>query len=89
MDNIIQADIFFFVTTIFIVVATIILIVSGIYIIKSLREIREGISVVKAEALEIVNDSRSFRSSVKEKGRFIRKIAKIIFHAKQFNKWTK
>ena len=89
MEDLAQADIFFFVTTIAVVVITVLLVVLLVYAIKFVRDARVIAKMVLDEAHEIMDDVDEFRKNVKHKAgrisgllgvvttaRFIRRIFK-------------
>jgi hypothetical protein len=67
MSNVLQADIFFFVTTIAVVVVTIVVLVAGIFVIKTVRDIRKIVHTISEEATMIVQDVGEFREHIKGK----------------------
>jgi uncharacterized protein YoxC len=71
MENLIQSDIFFFVTTIAVVIVSIVVIVAGIYLVKTLKDIRETIRIVKEEASLIIDDVDELRSDIKGKVKLV------------------
>jgi hypothetical protein len=67
-ETLIHADIFFFVTTILAIVLGIGIAVALFYIIRILRAIDFISKEVKGETVEIIEDVRTFRTSMKEDG---------------------
>jgi hypothetical protein len=68
MDTFIQADIFFFVTTIFVIILVIVLAIAGFYIIRILRNLRDVSEIVKSETQHIAGDVENLRSDLKRTG---------------------
>lgn len=67
-ESFIQADIFFFITTIAIVLVTIGLIVAIVYVIKILRTVSEVTDKVKEESEEVIADIKTLRTNIKSEG---------------------
>jgi hypothetical protein len=67
-ETLIHADIFFFVTTIIVILIGLGIIVALYYIIRILRAIDFISKEVKGETVEIIEDVRTFRTSMKEDG---------------------
>ena len=68
MDNLIHADIFFFISTIALVVVSVGLIIALVYVIKILRNVSEVSDKVKEESSEILDDLKSLRGTIKQEG---------------------
>jgi len=71
-----HADIFFFITTIAVVIFTALMIIVGVYVIITLRDVRDLVKVVKDEAIHLVEDVEDFRENAKVKIRVVSKILK-------------
>jgi hypothetical protein len=65
MEDLIHADVFFFVTTIFIVVVTAVLTVASVYIIGILQDLKHISGKAKIEGEEILADVKTLRENVK------------------------
>ncbi|MEX2514947.1 MAG: hypothetical protein WD335_02335 [Candidatus Paceibacterota bacterium] len=89
MESILQADIFFFVTTVVMIVVGILLAVFLVYAIKLIRDIYIIMEIVREEAVDVIDDIDAFRRNVRHKAarlsgllgavttaRFIRRILK-------------
>jgi|AntRauTorckE6833_2_1112554.scaffolds.fasta_scaffold00843_12 hypothetical protein len=89
MESIIQADIFFFVTTVVVLVIGILLSILLVFAIKLIRDIYIIMEVVREEAVHVLDDIDEFRRNVKHKAerlsgllgivttaRFIRRVLK-------------
>lgn len=89
MESIIQADIFFFVTTVVVLVIGILLAVLLVFAIKLIRDIYIILELVREEAVDVMDDIDDFRRDVKHKAerlsgllgvvttaRFIRRVLK-------------
>ena len=68
MDNVIHADVFFFVTTVAIVLVSVGFLVVLIYAIKILNDFRHISGKIRGESDEIIKDIGELRHTVKEKG---------------------
>lgn len=68
MDNIVQADIFFFVASILLTIATVVFIVAIVYVIKILREARSIAGVIRRETETIAADFESLRERMRDNG---------------------
>ena len=66
MQEILHANIFFFITAIGVVVITVLLVVMLVYGIKFVRNLSDISDEVKGEAHEYVSASRTFREKVLE-----------------------
>lgn len=71
MENLIHADVFFFITSIAVVIVSIVAIVAGVYLIKTLKDIRETIEMIKEEASLIIDDVDELRSDIKGKVKLV------------------
>ena len=95
MEDVIQADIFFFVTTVMVVLVGITMVVALIYLIKFIRDLRELAATVSEEAEELIYELEEFKESLKDKaetyGKFLgvfttTKFLKAIFSTKKRRK---
>jgi hypothetical protein len=68
MDTLIQADIFFFITSIAVIVLTLLLIVLIVYGVKIARTISSITETIKKESENVVDDIAELRGRVKEEG---------------------
>lgn len=68
MDTLIQADIFFFITSIAVIVLTLLLIVLLAYGVKIARTIASIANTVKEESENVIEDIADLRGRVKEEG---------------------
>ena len=68
MNDLIHADIFFFVTTIAVVVVGIIFAVALIYLVMTLRRIRKIADLVHEEAVLVQEDMHDLRDAVRREG---------------------
>ena len=66
MNNIIQADIFFFTSTVLLSLVAIVFIVVLIYLIKVLREARAVAALVHKEAERLAGDLEAVREKIRE-----------------------
>jgi hypothetical protein len=82
MESFVQADIFFFVTTIMVAVISILLVVLLLYVIKLIRDIYIIMEIVREEAVELIDDIDEFRHSVKHKAERLSGLLGLITTAK-------
>ena len=68
MDTLIQADIFFFITSIAVIVLTLLLIALLAYGVKIARTIASIANTVKEEGENVIEDIADLRGRVKEEG---------------------
>jgi len=78
MEQFINADIFFFITTIVVIVASIVLTIAFVYVIQILRDVRYIIKRVRKEADEILGDVHDARKFVKKEVRQMLDIKELI-----------
>jgi predicted Holliday junction resolvase-like endonuclease len=71
MESIIKSDVFFFVTTVAVIVVTLIIVIAFTYVIRIASDIKYISTRAKQEADEIVDDLKSARETLKDKGRTI------------------
>jgi hypothetical protein len=76
MEDLIHADVFFFVTTIFIVVITAFLMVASVYVIGILKDLKHISGKAKIEGEEILADVKTLRENVKREGASLRQISR-------------
>ena len=69
MDTLVQADIFFFITTIAIVVVTIAILIALFFFIQILRDVRYTSKRIREETDKIVSDVGDLREFVKREGK--------------------
>lgn len=67
MSSFLQADIFFFITTIAVIIFTVILSFGGYYVIKILKNLREMADTVHEEVRLIKQDIDDLRSGVRDR----------------------
>ncbi|MBI2577251.1 MAG: hypothetical protein HYV77_00195 [Candidatus Wildermuthbacteria bacterium] len=79
MDSIIQADIFFFITTVALVTLTVILAVALIYIVKILRNIKHVTDLAKKESLLLSEDFEQVRLKIRQEGFKIQYLLQLLF----------
>ncbi len=68
MENLIHADIFFFISTIALVLISIGIVISLVYVIRILRNVSEVSDKVKEESSEILSDMKELRGTIKQEG---------------------
>ncbi len=66
MQNFIQSDIFFFVTTIAVVVVAIFFVVALVYVIRILKNIKDVSDIVKSNAKFLSGDLSGMRKKLKK-----------------------
>lgn len=81
MNEVLQSDIFFFVTTAVVIVVGILLIVAIGYVIKILRDVKKGIDYVKEGSVVVREEAKVFIEKVKTEKNLIKKIGALIFAA--------
>ena len=78
MEELVKADIFFFITSIFVVIISVVLLAALYYLIRILRDVKEISKNVNNESQLIIKDIGNVRKGIKNKGRqvasFISKI---------------
>lgn len=67
MENILHADIFFFVTTIAVVVISIVAVIALIYVVLILRIVRRLMNHFEKSAVELTRDMSGIRIDIREK----------------------
>lgn len=68
MENIIQADIFFFITSIAVIVFTICLAIVMFYVVRILKDMKHISKTMSQESDKLLNDIDSLRETVKAEG---------------------
>ncbi|GMQ95101.1 MAG: hypothetical protein BMS9Abin13_211 [Patescibacteria group bacterium] len=68
MNDIIQMDIFFFITSIAIIVLTIFFVTALVYVIRILKNVRDISNVVKKESDFLSQDFAELRANVRKEG---------------------
>lgn len=76
MENLIQADIFFFITTIVTITLGILVSIALVYFIKILIDIREISRMARNESADIASDIQGIRREVKDE---FRKNSSVLF----------
>lgn len=83
MQEILKADIFFFVTTIVVVLVGICLIIFLIYALQIIADVKFISRKVKQESEEFIQDAKEMREAIKEKGTSLVGILSLIFGQKK------
>lgn len=68
MDELLHANIFFFITSIAVIVVTVFLVVLLHHLIQIARDAREITNMVKEESTEIAEDLEELRDTIKKEG---------------------
>ncbi len=68
MENVIHADIFFFITSIAVIILTLLLVVAGVFIVKILRNIQVFSETLRREGNLLAEDLSDLRERVKKDG---------------------
>lgn len=79
MEAIAKSEVFFFITTICIVLVTLIIVVAGVYLVKIVSDIKVISKRIKEETAEVMDDLKSARESLKDRGRSLGSILAAIF----------
>lgn len=66
MQNLIQSDVFFFITSVAVIVVTIFVLVVLWYLISILRNVKEVSDIIKKETLFFSGDLADFRKKIKK-----------------------
>ena len=85
MDNLIQADIFFFITTAAVVIVSIALLAILIYVLLILKDAKKVSNKVKEETELVAADLDEMRREMKKEGRRLKPM--VAFVAKVFKKF--
>ncbi|MEK9182104.1 MAG: hypothetical protein AAB781_00770 [Patescibacteria group bacterium] len=75
MENIIQADIFFFITSVAVIVFTICSIIVMIYVTRILRDMKHISKMMSQESDKLLGDIGSLREVIEEEGAKVKTIA--------------
>ena len=79
MEELIHADIFFFVTTIAVVVVTIAVVIASVFFIRILRDLKDVSRRIRDEAEDIEEDIEVLRTAVKTEGFKLRHLFSFFF----------
>lgn len=74
MENIIQADIFFFISSVAVIVFTICSIIVMIYVTRILRDMKRISKMMSQESDKIISDIDSLRETIEEEGAKVKTI---------------
>lgn len=88
MENIMKADIFFFVTTIIVVLVGLGLLVFLVYAIRIISDVKFVSRKIKEESVEFLQDAKEMREHLKQKGGSLLGIFSLLFGKKQTRKKT-
>ncbi len=66
MENLIQSDVFFFITSIAVVVVTIFILVILWYIVRILKNVKDVSDVIKKESIFVLGDLSSLGAKIKK-----------------------
>lgn len=75
MDNIIQADIFFFISSVAVIVFTICTVIVMIYVTRILRDMKHISQMMSQESDKLLGDIGSLRETIEEEGAKVKTIA--------------
>jgi hypothetical protein len=78
MNTLIQANVFFFVTTVAIAVLSILLIIAFVYVIRFLRDLTDVSKRFKEKSTDILKDIDEFRASARAEGTKTRSFLRLI-----------
>lgn len=79
MEAVAKSEIFFFITTVCIILVTLVILVSGVYLVKIVADVKSITKRLKEETAEVMDDLKSARESLKEKGRSFASVLAAIF----------
>jgi Ca2+/Na+ antiporter len=86
MSTLIQADIFFFISSVSILILVALLIVIAFYVIRVVKDIKEIVKAVKSETKETLQDFNNLRSQVKAEGGFFKRFLGTFFKTNRTTK---
>ncbi len=66
MENLIQSDVFFFITSIAVVIVTIFILVILWYVVRILKNVKDVSDVIKKESIFVLSDLSGLRAKVKK-----------------------
>ena len=78
MDTLVQADIFFFITSIAIALVTIAILIALFFFIQILRDVRYTSKRVREETDRIISDVDDLREFVKKEGKRVINLKKLV-----------
>ena len=78
MEQLIHADVFFFVTTIAVAILSIATLIALIYLIIILRNLKEFSKRAKEEGIAVIDDVTSVRHFVRDKSHTLRSLFKLL-----------
>lgn len=90
MQDLMQANIFFFVTTIAVIAITLVTVIAGAYAIRVLRDLTYISKRARDKSDEIIKDIDELRSSIKNQGlktHFVGAFLKRVFKGKKKSSW--
>ena len=65
MENLIQSDIFFFITSIAVIVVTIFILIILWYVVRILKNVKDVSDIIKKESFFVLNDLSGLRERIK------------------------
>jgi len=80
MENIIKADIFFFITSIAVVVSTIGVVIVAVYVVRILRDMKHISKKVSEEGDKIIGDVEYLREAAKAEGVKIKNVSDFFYN---------
>ncbi len=71
MENLIQSDVFFFITSIAVIVVTVFILVILWYVVRILKNVKDVSDVIKKESIFVLSDLSSLGEKIKKFLQFI------------------
>lgn len=71
MDELLKADIFFFITSVAVVVVAVLMAVALVYAIRILRDVSDAVALLKKEAESVVRHATAIKDAVKDKAEYV------------------
>jgi Skp family chaperone for outer membrane proteins len=89
MEQILKANIFFFITSVAVMVLSVIAAVFLIYIIRILRDVKDISGRIRSESAMLAEDIAALRANVRNKGMKLRHIIGLIQNIRERTKRTR
>ncbi len=89
MNTLIQADIFFFISSIGFIIITILALIAGIFLIKTIRDFKRFLNKIEDEAENIIEDVEDLRGEVRSKMQTISSFATVVTSTAFLHKFLK
>ena len=86
MSTLVQADIFFFISSISVLILVALLVVIALHVLRVIKDVKDIVKAVKSETKETLEDFNNLRTQVKAEGGFLKRFLGSFFKSDRTTK---